>query len=217
MSHLSLVKKLSVLQEEQRHVDEIALEFAGLVFERGSIVDISGGAASGKTSIALSLLAKLTVDGEVCGVVDSCNGFDPQSAATSGVVLENLLWIRCGGDVEKAFTAADHLVQAKGFGAIWLNLSGLPQRKLRMVPKTYWYRYRTRIKETPTLIFVTAEEPVTGSASQHAYTFSRPVRANWKGSGRFKLLRSFDIEMMSRKQFYGLPMQTTIEADYSNG
>ncbi len=217
MNHLSLVKKLSVLQEEQKHINEIALEFTGLAFERGSLVDISGGAASGKTAIALSLLAKLTLDGEICGVVDSSNGFDPRSAATSGVVLENLLWVRCGGDVEKAFMAADHLVQAKGFGAIWLNLGGLPLKKLRMVPKTYWYRYRTRIKETPTLLFVTSEEPLTGSASQHAYTFSRPGRAIWSGSGRFKLLRSLDIEMTSRKQFYGRPLQTTIEADYTNG
>lgn len=217
MANLSLVKPASQLQEQQKHIEEITLEMAGLVFERGSIVDISGGAGSGKTAIALSLLAKLTADGEICAVVDSRNGFDPRSAATSGVMLENLLWVRCGGDVEKSFMAADHLVQAKGFGAIWLNLSGLPLRKLRMVPKTYWYRYRTRIKETPTLLFVTAEEPVTGPASQEAYTFSRPGRARWSGSGRFKLLRSLEIEMTSRKQFYGLPLQTTIEADYTNG
>jgi len=217
MAILSLVKPASQLQEEQKHIEEISLDLTGLAFERGSLVDIAGGAASGKTAIALSLLAKLTVEGEICGVVDSGNGFDPISAATAGVVLENLLWVRCGGDVEKAFMAADHLVQAKGFGAIWLNLSGLPLRKLRMVPKTYWYRYRTRIKETPTLLFVTAEEPVTGSASQYAYTFSRPGRAKWSGSGRFKLLQSLDIEMTSRKQFYGRPLQTTIKADYTNG
>ena len=217
MTILSLVKPVSQLQEEQKHVEEISLELTGLTFDRGSLVDISGGAASGKTAIAFSLLGKLTVNGEICAVVDSSNGFDPQSAVKSGVMLENLLWVRCGGDVEKAFMAADHLVQAKGFGAIWLNLSGLPLNKLRMVPKTYWYRYRTRIKETPTLLFVTGEEPVTGSASQYAYIFSRPNRARWSGRGRFKLLRSLDIEMTSRKQFYGRPMQTTIEADYRNG
>lgn len=208
---------LSVLQEEQKHIDEIALDLVGLVFERGSLIDISGGAASGKTAIALSLLAKLTVDGEICAVVDSSNGLDPKSAANSGVILENLIWIRCSGDLEKAFMAADHLVQAKGFGAIWLNLSGLPLNKLRMVPKTYWYRYRTRIKETPTLLFVTSEESITGSASQHAYTFTRPKQARWSGTGKYKLLRSLNIEMTSRKQFYGRPLQTTVEADYTNG
>lgn len=217
MAHLSLVKSASRLQEEQRHFDEVVLEFAGLAFTRGSLVEVSGSPASGKTAIALSLLAKLTSNGEICAVVDSGNGFDPRSAAASGAVLENLLWVRCGGDIEKAFMAADYLVQAKGFGAIWLNLCGLPRQKLKMVPKTYWYRYRTRIKETPTLLFVTAEEAVTGSASQQAFTFSRPDRARWSGKGRFKLLREINIDMTSRKQFYGSPMQTTIEADYTNG
>lgn len=217
MAHLSLVKSASHLQEEQKHLDEIVLEFSGLAFTRGSLIEVSGGAASGKTTIALSLLAKLTGEGEICAVVDSSNGFDPRSAATSGVLLENLLWVRCGGDVEKAFMATDHLVQAKGFGAIWLYLSGLPLSKLRMVPKTYWYRYRTRIKETPTLLFVTANEPVTGSASQQAFTFSRSGKAKWSGKGRFKLLREIHIDMTSRKQFHGRPLQTIIEADYNNG
>lgn len=217
MAQLTLVKSAFRLQEEQKHFDEVVLEFSALAFTRGSLIEISGGSASGKTAVALSLLAKLTAEGEICAVVDASNGFDPQSAITAGVVLENLLWVRCGGDVEKAFMAADHLVQAKGFGAIWLNLSGLPLQKLRMVPKTYWYRYRTRIKETPTLLFVTANEPVTGSASQQAFTFSRPGKAKWSGRGRFKLLREINIDMTSRKQFYGLPLQTTVTADYSNG
>ncbi len=217
MAHLSLVKTASRLQEEQKHFDEIVLDLTGLAFNRGSLVEVSGPASTGKTAIAFSLLAKLTAEGEICAVVDSNDGFDPRSAFGSGVVLENLLWVRCGGDIEKSFMAADHLVQAKGFGAIWLNLSGLPLQKLRMVPKTYWYRYRTRIKGTPTILFVTAEEPMTGSASQHAFTFFRPGKAKWSGKGRFKLLREIHIEMTSRKQFYGLPMNTTIEADHSNG
>lgn len=216
MAHLSLVKSASRLQEEQKHSDEIALHLAGLAFSRGSVVEVSGPASSGKTAIALSLLTKLTNDGEVCAIVDSSNGFDPISAATSGVVLKNLLWVCCDNDIEKAFMAADHLVSAKGFGAIWLNLCGLLQRKLRMVPKTYWYRYRTRIKETPTLLFVTAEQPLTGSASQQSFIFERE-KAMWSGSGKFKLLRSLNIGTNSRKHFYGGPVRTRVEANYENG
>jgi len=215
MSHLSLVKNLSHLQEENRFVDEILLETSGLALIRGSVAEIAGEPSSGKTAISLSFLAKLTAAGEICAVVDSCNSFDPRSAVLAGVELENLLWVKCGGDIEKAFLSADYLVQAKGFGAIWLNLNGLPQRNLRMVPKTYWYRYRNRIKETPTLLLVTAEEPVTGSASQQSFLFSREG-ASWSGSGRFKLLREFQIRMNSRKQFFREPLRTMIEADYSD-
>ena len=215
MAHLSLVKSLSRLQEEQKHSDEILLESAGLAFARGSVTEIAGGASSGKTSLSLSLLSKLTAAGEVCAVVDSSNSFDPCTASLAGIELENLLWIKCGGDIEKAFMSADYLVQAKGFGAIWLNLNGLSQGKLRMVPRAYWYRYRTRIKDTPTLLLVTAGEPVTGSASQRSFLFSRE-RVVWSGSGRFKLLREVHLKMHSRKGFYGQPFRNKIEFDYTD-
>ena len=212
MPHLSLVKSLSHLQEEQKHSDEILLESAGLAFTRGSVAEIAGPPSSGKTSLSLALLAKLTAMGEICAVVDSANNFDPCSAVLAGVELENLLWVKCGGDIERSFMSADYMVQAKGFGAIWLNLNGLSNQKLKMVPKTYWYRYRNRIKETPTLLLVTAEEPVTGSASQQSFVFTRE-EAKWSGKGRFKLLKELHISMSSRKQFQPL-MRRKIEADY---
>lgn len=215
MGNLSLVKSLSHLQEEQKYSDEVLLESTGLAFARGSVTEIAGEPSSGKTSMSLSLLAKLTRTGEICAVVDSSNSFDPCTAVQAGVELENLLWIKCSGDVEKAFMAADYLVQAKGFGAIWLNLNGLSQQKLRLVPKTFWYRYRNRIKETPTVLLVTAEEPVTGSASQQSFILSRE-RAVWSGGGRFKLLREFHLSVQARKQFYGQPFQTKIEFDYTD-
>ncbi|CAN5450794.1 hypothetical protein BH10ACI2_BH10ACI2_18960 [soil metagenome] len=214
MSNLSLVKSLAHLKEEQRHSEEVLIESFSLSLVRGSVTEIAGGASSGKTSFTLSVLAKLTASGEVCAVVDSINSFDPCTAVQAGVELENLLWVKCGGDLEKAFMAADYLVQAKGFGAIWLNLNGLSDRLLRMVPKTYWYRYRTRIRDTPTLLLVTAAEHLTGSASQQSFQFSRE-RTEWSGSGKFKLLRQLHLKMHSRKGYYGEAFRTKIEMDYT--
>lgn len=215
MASLSLVRSLSSLQEEQKYIDEILLESVGFSFARGSVSEISGAASSGKTSLSLALLSKLTRDGEICAVIDSSNGFDPCTATLAGVVIENLLWIKCGRNIEKAFMSADYLVQAKGFGCLWLNLNGLSERELQMVPKTYWYRYRTRIKETPTILLVTAEQPATGSASQQSFVFTRE-RTEWSGDGRFKLLREFHLKMHSRKGYYGEPFRTKIDMDYSD-
>jgi recA bacterial DNA recombination protein len=211
MAHLSLVKNLSRLKEEQKHSDEILLEASGLVLTRGSLVEVAGG--SGKTGLVLSLLSRLTREGEICAVVDAANSFDPCSAVLGQVELENLLWVKCNGDVEHAFMATDYLVQAKGFGAVWLNLNAVSRYQLKKVPRTFWYRYRTRIKETPTLLLVTASEPIAASASQNALVFSRD-RAVWSGSGRFKLLREFHLSIESRKEFYGRPLPAKAEFDY---
>lgn len=215
MGNLSLVKSLSHLKEEQKYSDEIVLDSVGLAFTRGTLAEIAGKASSGKTSLSLTLLAKLTSEGEICAVVDAGGSFDPCTAFLAGVELENLLWVKCGGDIEKAFMAADYLVQAKGFGAVWLSLNGIPKRQLSFVPKTFWYRYRNRIKETPTFFLVTAEEHVTGSASQRSLLFSRE-QTIWSGIGRFKLLREFHLSLLSRKGLYGEALRTKIEMDYTD-
>lgn len=213
-AQLRLVKTLSRLQEERRYSDEILLEAFGLAFTRGTVVEVSGGASTGKTSLALNLLAKLTNEGEICALVDAAGGFDPCSASKAGVGLNNLLWVKCGGDVEKAFLSADHLVQAKGFGSIWLDLSGLRRDVLRMVPKTYWYRYRTRIKDTPTIMLATSPDHISGSGSQQTLVLSRE-KAAWSGRGKFKLLRELHLKCTSQKGFYGPPGRAMIEMDYS--
>ncbi len=211
MRHLSLVKSLSRVKEEQKYSDEILLEAAGLALRRGTLIEMAGN--SGKTGLSLLLLSKLTREGEICAVVDAANSFDPCSAVLGGIELENLLWVKCEGDIERAFMAADYLVQAKGFGAVWLNLNGIPRHQLKQVPRTFWYRYRNRIKETPTLLLITAAEPISGSASQDAFVLSR-ARTVWSGSGRFKLLREFHLSIQSRKEFYGKPLLTKAEFDY---
>ena len=215
MRHLSLVKSLSHLQQEQKYAEEVLLDPIGIALTRGTIAEITGEASSGRTSLALNLLSKQTREGEVCAVVDSTGSFDPRSAASAGVALENLFWVKCGGDLEKAFMAADYLVQAKGFGVIWLNLGGLPRQKLKMVPRTYWYRYRNRIKQTPTLFIVTAADPVAGTASHQSFLLSRQQTV-WSGRGRFKLLREFHLSFHSGKQFYGQPVSLKVEFDYSD-
>ena len=98
MKQLGLVKSLAHLKEEQKHTEEVLLESVGLSLIRGTLSEIVGAASSGRTSILLNLLSKLTQEGEVCAVVDSANSFDPRSALLAGVVLENLLWVRCDGE-----------------------------------------------------------------------------------------------------------------------
>src|SRR5262252_185918 len=65
-------------------------------FPRGSLVELCGGACSGRTSLAFSLLAQATGRQEACAFVDVSDSLDPLSVAAAGVELPRLLWIRCG-------------------------------------------------------------------------------------------------------------------------
>jgi hypothetical protein len=197
MAHLSLVKSLSHLQEEQKYSNEF-VEAGGLRLLRGSLTEIVGQASSGASALAISVLSSLTQRGEVCGLVDVSDSFDPVSSILRGMTLENLLWVTCGGDVEKAFTATDYLIQAKGFGAIWLNLGFLTLRQMRYIPSSFWYRFRVGVNGSPTLLLVTSRESLLGSASSQAYELKRE-NAVWAGTGRFKLLEEIQTSIHSRK------------------
>jgi energy-coupling factor transporter ATP-binding protein EcfA2 len=200
-NQLQLVKNLSQLNEERKFADETAFESNGLIFSRGCLNEIVGSDGAGKSSIVRSLLGKLTNNGEVCALIDTANSFDPNTAKLGGILLENLLWTRCSGEVVKAFTSADYLIQAKGFGAIWLNLNHISAKDLRAVPRSYWYRFRTKVRDTPTIFVVTVNnESIAESAATVSYQLERS-RTIWSGIGRFKLLREFHLRINSRKQF----------------
>jgi len=55
-----------------------------------------GPECSGRTSLALSFLARMTQASKVCAWVDVSDTFDPPSAAAAGVDLTRVLWVRCG-------------------------------------------------------------------------------------------------------------------------
>ena len=62
----------------------------------GCLTEICGPASSGRTSVLMALISQCTRRGESCALVDAGDAFDPQSAASAGVDLERLLWVRCG-------------------------------------------------------------------------------------------------------------------------
>jgi recombination protein RecA len=62
----------------------------------GAVTELTGPECSGRTSVVLSFLARLTEANKVCAWIDVSNTFDPASAASVGVNLKKLLWVRCG-------------------------------------------------------------------------------------------------------------------------
>lgn len=209
---LALVKSASQLREEQR-VSREFIDCHGLRLQRGGVSEICGSPSSGKSALTLAFLATLTQSGEICAVVDVCDSFNAETARDNGLLLDNVLWLKCGSDIEKAFTVTDYLVQAKGFGAIWLNLNFVPRAQLVQIPGSFWYRFRTGVGSGQTTLIVTVREPLLGSASSQSYTVSR-ARAIWNGLGRFKLLREFFIDLGSRKPLSTRPIMTRITSNY---
>jgi recombination protein RecA len=73
----------------------------------GAITEIYGPASSGRTTLALSFLAEMTRQQQVCTIVDASDSFDPESLAAAGADLNRVLWVRCGNvDIGEDLTFA---------------------------------------------------------------------------------------------------------------
>jgi len=150
----------AVFQRRQKQPAEIVPTGVGEIdaridgFPRGSITEIHGTASSGRTSLLLSALAVATMQEETCALVDTSDTFDLSSAANARVDGERLLWVRCGGSVERAFKATDLLLQSGGFGLVALNLADVAAKYTRQIITSWWFRFRRSIENTPTTLVV---------------------------------------------------------------
>ena len=134
-------------------------------FPRGAITEIHGTASSGRTSLLLSALAVATMQEETCALVDTSDTFDLSSAGNARVDCDRLLWVRCSGNLERAFKATDLLLQSGGFGLVVLNLTDVAAKFTRRIITSWWFRFRRAIENTPTVLLVVTPVPCTRSCA----------------------------------------------------
>ncbi len=84
---------------------------------RGCLTEINGEGSTGRTGLALAIVAAATRRGTACAWVDVRDALDPQSAAACGVILERVLWMRAGEESKRlASSPGQRLVTRKTFG-----------------------------------------------------------------------------------------------------
>jgi recombination protein RecA len=162
--------------------DAIPTGIAGVApIPRGSLSEICGPASSGRTSLAVSLMAEITAREEACALIDTAGAFDPATAAGAGVRLDRLLWVRCSGNAERALKAADLVIQAGGFGLVIFDLGDTPLRTARRISLTSWFRLRRAVENTPTVLAVISREPLARTCASLLLEMRRGAPA-WSGT-----------------------------------
>lgn len=144
---------------------------------RGSLTEIYGPPCAGKTSFLVSTLASRTAASEVCALVDARDAFDPRSAETVGVKLNQLVWVRCR-NADQALRATDLLIQGGGFGLIALDFSDTPPHLVRSVPLPVWFRFRRAVEYTPTILLLLDQESNAKSCASLVLRL-RTEETNW--------------------------------------
>lgn len=161
----------------------------------GALTEICGSnvASSGKTSVLVSLLGNASQD-HFCALVDASDTFDPAPADATGMNLSRLLWVRCGKSksrlkpLEQAFKVTDILLQSGGFGLIVVDLGSIPERFVRGVPLSSWFRFSRVVEKQPTaLVFIEQQPHATSCAGLVLRMTTEPATFSGKLMTEFNL------------------------------
>ncbi|MDI9325310.1 MAG: recombinase RecA [Alphaproteobacteria bacterium] len=95
-----------------------ALGIGGL--PKGRIIEIFGPESSGKTTLALSVIAQAQKKGLVCAFIDAEHALDPEYAERLGVTINDLL-VSQPSSGEQALEIADSLTRSSSVGVIVID------------------------------------------------------------------------------------------------
>jgi recombination protein RecA len=185
--------------------DEYALAPSGITaldarlgggFPRGQLSELVGLRSSGRTSLQLQMLAAATARGELVAMVDALDMLDVASAASAGIDLARLLWIR--GHVvsnpgmcrdvnqralEQAIRALTLVLQAGNFGVVVFDVAEAPADAVRRLPFTTWLRLQRIIEGSQTACVLVGGEPMARSSAGLTLRLAAGVPAGIRGSG----------------------------------
>jgi recombination protein RecA len=161
---------------------------------RGHLSEIAGPRSSGRTTVLCRILAAATARGEAVALIDTCDRFDPASAAGAGVDLSKLLWVRDTGDATRALKGMNLVLQAGGFGVVAFDLADVPARGVRRFPHTTWMRIGRVVEGSQTVAVLVGGERIARSPGGVTIALeASPPR--WSGAAdRARLLRGIDLQ-----------------------
>lgn len=158
---------------------------------RGELSEAVGPASSGRTGLALAVAARVTGTGGLVAWVDPLDRLDPLSAATAGIQLDRLLWLRGGAGVPRAVPEATQavatLVQSGLFDLVVLDLAGAPAAELQRLPGATWIRLQRALEQKDTALLLVAARHVAKGPRGVALAFD-PAAARFAGAGAGRLL-----------------------------
>ncbi|HET7293453.1 MAG TPA: hypothetical protein VFM88_13590 [Vicinamibacteria bacterium] len=165
---------------------------------RGRLSEAFGPASSGRTGLALAVLARVTGTGGLAAWVDPCDRLDPASAAAAGVHLDRLLWLRGATEAARAApdaTRAVAILLGSGlFDLVVLDLAAAASRELRLLPSTTWVRLQRNIESADAALLLLAAEHVAKGPGGVSLAFS-PQGPRFEGRGAGRLLVSLRAEV----------------------
>lgn len=110
----------------------------------------------GASTMMTALLRRRASRDQWSALIDGGDQFDVQGAGA--LALSRLLWVRCH-TAKEAFHAADLLLRDANLPLILFDIRGCPEKELRKVPSTTWYRFQRILEPTSVALLAFTPSP----------------------------------------------------------
>lgn len=156
-------------------------------FPRGRLSELCGAPCSGRTSLAMTLLAETLASGALAAWIDPADAFDPASAAAAlaarrcadgssqapddvdDEALRRLLWVRARTELE-AIRSCERILQTEGFALTLLDLAhsadARPHRAPAPIRPASWLRLTRLAARQRSALVVLSNGSQTGSHAE---------------------------------------------------
>jgi len=140
-------------------------------FAKGALTEIvSERRGAGSALLASSLLRQAAQAGQIVALVDGADSLEVTELEES--VLSRLLWVRCRSAAE-ALKTTDLLLRDGNVPLVLLDIVINPEKQLRAIPATTWYRLQRLIEETSTVCVVFTPRVMVSPAHDRIFLHGR--------------------------------------------
>lgn len=164
---------------------------------KGALAEFSGAkACSGSATLVREILSQAASRNEIAAFIDGNDSLDVTRIEER--VLARLLWVRCRA-ADEALKAADLVLRDQNLPLVLLDLKWVPEKQLRKIPATVWYRFQRLAEETSAVCMVFTPRPIV-SAAQTRIALNSAFSLDALETNSGELLAKLKLAIWDRRQ-----------------
>jgi hypothetical protein len=165
---------------------------------KGALAELSAAKqCSGSATLVREILSHAARRNEIAALIDGNDSLDV--ARIEARVLSRLLWVRCRA-ADEALKAADFVLRDNNLPLVLIDLKLMPEKQLRKIPATVWYRFQRLVEETSTVCMVFTPRPMV-SPAQTRIALHSAFSLETLEKNTDELLEKLKLEISDRRQF----------------
>jgi hypothetical protein len=164
---------------------------------KGALAELSGmKQCSGSATLVREILSHAAQRNEIVALIDGNDSLDV--ARIDERVLSRLLWVRCRA-ADEALKAADLVLRDSNLPLVLIDLKLVPEKQLRKIPATVWYRFQRLVEETSAVCMIFTPWPMV-SPAQTRVAFHSTFSLETLEKNTDEFLDELKLEVSDRRQ-----------------